>query len=46
MTVTYNLSKQYLDIIPELKASVEALMLNTSSEIKSKGLKMLKAIQE
>jgi hypothetical protein len=46
MTVIYNLSKQYPDIIPELKASVETLMPNASSGIKSRGLKILKAIQE
>ena len=45
MTVIYNLSKQYPDIIPELKASIEALMPNASSGIKSRGLKILQAIQ-
>jgi len=45
MTVIYNLSKQYPDIIPELKASIETLLPNASSGIKSRGLKILKAIQ-
>lgn len=45
MTVIYNLSKIYLDIIPELKASIEALMPNASAGIKSRGNKILKAIQ-
>lgn len=45
MTVIYNLSKQYPDIIPELKASIETLMPNASSGVKNRGLKILKAIQ-
>ena len=45
MTVIYNLSKQYPDIIPELKASIETLLPNASSGIKSRGFKILKAIQ-
>lgn len=45
MTVIYNLSKKYPDIIPELRASIEALMPNGSSGIKSRGNKILKAIQ-
>ena len=44
MTVIYNLTKKYPDIIPELKASIEALMPNGSAGIKSRGNKILKAI--
>ena len=45
MTVIYNLSKKYPDIIPELRASIEGLMTNASPGIKSRGNKILKAIQ-
>ncbi len=45
MTVIFNLSKKYPDIIPELKASIETLMPNASAGIKSRGKKILKAIQ-
>ncbi len=46
MTVIYNLSKKYPDIIPELKACIEALMPDASAGIKSRGSKILKAIQQ
>ena len=46
MNVIYNLTKKYPDIIPELKASIEALLPNGSSGIKSRGNKILKAIQQ
>lgn len=46
MTVIYNLSKKYPDIIPELKTTIEALMPNASSGIKSRGEKILKAINK
>ncbi len=45
MTVIYNLSKKYPDIIPELRASLESLMPNASSGVKSRGKKILTAIQ-
>ncbi len=45
MTVIYNLSKKYPDIIPELKATIEFLLPNRSAGIKSRGNKILKAIQ-
>ncbi len=45
MTVIFNLSKKYPDIIPELKASIESLMPNAGGGIKSRGHKILKAIQ-
>ena len=45
MTVIFNLSKKYPDIIPELKASIENLLPNASSGIKSRANKILKAIQ-
>jgi len=44
MTVIYNLSKKYPDIIPELKASIETLMPNASPGIKNRGSKILKEI--
>lgn len=44
MTVIYNLSKKYPDIIPELKASIETLMPNASAGIKSRGGKILRLI--
>ncbi len=46
MTVIFNLSKKYPDIIPELKASIESLMPNASAGIKNRGNKILKAIQK
>jgi hypothetical protein len=45
MTVIYNLSKKYPDIIPELRASIDSLMPNASAGIKSRGKKILNAIQ-
>lgn len=45
MTVIYNLTKKYPEIKQELKASIEALMPDGSSGIKSRGSKILKAIQ-
>ena len=45
MTVIFNLSKKYPDIIPELRATIKALMPNGSAGIKSRGNKVLKAIQ-
>jgi len=45
MTVIYNLTKKYPDIVPELKASVEALIPDGSAGIKHRGNKILKAIQ-
>ncbi|MCO6500514.1 MAG: hypothetical protein J5I47_09085 [Vicingus serpentipes] len=44
MTVIYNLSKKYPDIIPELKASIEALLPDGSAGIKSRGNKILKKL--
>jgi hypothetical protein len=46
MTVIYNLSKKHPDIIPELRAIIEAIMENGSSGIKARGRKILKAIQD
>lgn len=45
MTVIYNLSKKYPDIIPELRASIETLMPNASSGLKNRGNKILAATQ-
>jgi len=45
MTVIYNLIKKYPDIILGLKASIAALLTNGSMGIKSRGNKILKAIQ-
>lgn len=45
MTVIYNLTKKYPDIVPELKASIATLLPNGSMGIKSRGNKILKAIQ-
>ena len=45
MSIIYNLSKKYPDIIPELRASIEALLPNGSAGIKNRGKKILKAIQ-
>jgi hypothetical protein len=45
MTVIYNLTKKYPDIKPELQASIETLLPNGSMGIKSRGNKILKAIQ-
>ena len=44
MTVIDNLSKIYPDIIPELKASIEALIPEGSAGIKSRGNKILKKL--
>ena len=46
MTVIFNLSKTYPDIIPELKASIEELLPNGSAGIKSRGNKILKSINK
>ncbi len=46
MTVIYNLSKKYPDIVPELRASIEALLPNGSAGIKNRGGKILKAINK
>ena len=43
MTVIYNLSKIYPDIIHELRASIETLMPNASSGLKNRGNKILNA---
>tara|TARA_B110000459_G_scaffold203985_1_gene263152 strand:- start:4740 stop:5252 length:513 start_codon:yes stop_codon:yes gene_type:complete len=45
MTVIYNLTRKYPDIVPELKASIATLLQNGSMGIKSRGNKILKAIQ-
>ena len=45
MTVIYNLSKKYPDIQPELEASITALMPTGSAGIKSRGGKILDALQ-
>jgi len=45
MTVIYNLTKKYPEIKQELKASIEALIPDGSAGIKSRGGKILKAIQ-
>ncbi|MCB9360536.1 MAG: hypothetical protein H6587_08120 [Flavobacteriales bacterium] len=45
MTIAYNLSKQYPDIKNELKISIENLIPNGSSGIKSRGNKILKKIK-
>jgi hypothetical protein len=46
MTVIYNLTKKYPEIKPELRASIEVLLPDGSAGIKSRGNKVLKAIQE
>ncbi len=46
MTVVYNLSKKYPDIVPELKASIEALLPDGSAGIKSRGRKILNALNK
>lgn len=46
MTVAHNLSKEYPDIIPELKSSIELIMPNGSAGIKSRGNKILKQINK
>ncbi|MDF1673212.1 MAG: hypothetical protein P1U41_06880 [Vicingaceae bacterium] len=45
MTVIYNLSKKYPDIAIELKASIKSLLPDGSAGIKSRGNKILRAIQ-
>ncbi|MBL4669604.1 MAG: hypothetical protein JKY30_10125 [Flavobacteriales bacterium] len=45
MTVIYNLTKKYPDIIPELKASIKALIPDGSPGIKNRGNKILNAIK-
>lgn len=44
MTVAFNLSKLYPDIIPELKSTIEMMLPNGSAGIKSRGNKILKQI--
>lgn len=46
MTVAYNLGKEYPEIIPELKASIELLLPDGSSGIKSRGNKILKQLNK
>jgi hypothetical protein len=46
MTVIYNLSKKYPDIIPELRASIEAIIPNASTGLKNRGNKILKSINK
>ena len=46
MTVAYNLSKEYPDIIPELRASIENLLPEGSAGIKSRGKKILKQLNK
>lgn len=46
MTVIFNLSKKYPDIKPELKMSVEQLLPEGSAGIKSRGKKILKALEK
>lgn len=45
MSIIYNLSKTYPDIIPELKASIENVLPNASSGIKAKAYKILNDIK-
>ena len=44
MTVIFNLTKKYPELIPELKAIIEVLLPNASAGIKSRGKKILKSI--
>ena len=44
MTVIYDLSKKYPDIIPELKTSIKLLLPNASPGLKNRGNKILKEI--
>lgn len=46
MTVAYNLSKEYPDIIPELKSSIELLIPNGSAGVRSRGNKILKQLNK
>ncbi|MCB0410647.1 MAG: hypothetical protein KDD29_10540 [Flavobacteriales bacterium] len=46
MTVIFNLSKKYPDIKPELKMSIEQLLPEGSAGIKSRGKKILKALEK
>lgn len=46
MTVAYNLSKEYPDIIPELRASIENILPEGSVGIKSRGKKILKQLNK
>lgn len=46
MTIIEHLSREYPEIIPELKTSIKLLLPNASPGIKSRGTKILKAIQE
>lgn len=44
MTVIYNLSEKYTDIVPELKTSIEGLLPDASTGLKNRGNKILKRI--
>ncbi|MCB0402809.1 MAG: hypothetical protein KDD41_12045 [Flavobacteriales bacterium] len=44
MTVIFNLSEKYTDIVPELRASIEALLPDASAGLKNRGYKILKRI--
>ena len=46
MTILEHLSREYPEIIPELKTSIKLLLPNASPGIKNRGTKILKAIQE
>lgn len=46
MTVIFNLTKSYPDIIPELRASIEKMLPDGSAGIKSRGKKILKLISK
>lgn len=46
MTIAYNLSKEYPNIIPELKSSIELLMPNGSAGVRSRGNKILKQLNK
>lgn len=46
MTVAYNLSKDYPDIKPELKASIENLLPEGSAGVRSRGNKILKQLNK
>lgn len=44
MTIIHNLSKEYPDIIPELKSSIETILPNASTGTKNRAYKILKQI--
>ena len=46
MTVIFNFSKKYPDIIPELKSSIEALLPYASAGIKSRSRQILTSINQ